>query len=427
MTLDRRRFLSAALAATAAPLVLAAPSELLPAARGRRVVIVGGGWGGLTAARRLRELAPELEVVLLEKNAAFWSLPLSNKWLVGLIEEDFLRHDYPAAARAFGYTYIQAEVTAIDRERRQVRTARGAVGYDWLILAAGIGHHYGAWFGDDRRAADEARQKFPNAFAADGSHSALRRKLEEFRGGDLLMTIPPAPSRCPPAPYERAMMIGWWLKSRKIKGRLTVVDPGVAPMGFDRVFREHYADQITYLSQARIAAVDPFRRTVTTDFDDLRFDDAILMPPQRAGELVSQAGLTGADGWAAVDPVGLHVPGDERAFLIGDLLGKVSPDFGFFPKTGQLASRLGGIVARRIAAQAQGKAVERQAPDSVCYVYENIDPAETTKVETSYRLRVDGALVQSGRQSHDAQPRDEDRAWARGMFAEFLPPRGEGA
>ncbi|MDO9065119.1 MAG: FAD/NAD(P)-binding oxidoreductase, partial [Sulfuricella sp.] len=132
MPLNRRTFLAASAALCAAPFIGRA-AEMLPRSKGRRVVIVGGGWGGLSAARHLRDLAPDLEVVLLEKNPAFWSCPLSNKWLVNLADTRFLVHDYASAARAYGYTFIQTEVSAIDRDTRRVVTAQGTLDYDWLI------------------------------------------------------------------------------------------------------------------------------------------------------------------------------------------------------------------------------------------------------------------------------------------------------
>jgi NADH dehydrogenase FAD-containing subunit len=121
--------------------------------------MVGGGWGGLTAARHLRELAPELDVVLVEKNAAFRSLPLSNKWLVGLAPQAGRGKDYATLAREQGYNFVQAEVIAIDRDGRRVVTSGGTLEYDWLVLAVGIRYDYAPWFGDDSRAAEHASCK----------------------------------------------------------------------------------------------------------------------------------------------------------------------------------------------------------------------------------------------------------------------------
>lgn len=424
--MNRRGFLAASLAA---PFIVRA-ADLLPSGPRRRAVVVGGGWGGLSAARRLQELAPELEVVLLEKNAAFRSLPLSNKWLAGLVDDKLLVHDYSAAARAFGYTFIQAEVAAIERDRRRIVTSQGTLAYDWLVLAVGIRYNYEAWFGDDRRVSEYARRNYPCAYIAGDEPAALRAKLDSFTGGDLLMTLPPTPYRCPPSPYERACLIGWQLKSRKIKGRLTILDPNSPVLGFSRIFSEHYKEQIVYVPQARIKSVDPFNKIIATDLADFRFDDAILMAPQQAGELAWQAGLIARDdagrstGWADQHPVHLHAREDERVFLIGDLIDKASPLFGFYPKSGQMASRLGHIAAREIAARAKGVAPETLLPDSACYVYTSFEPAEMTRVDSTYRFRGDGLIVQSSKQHHDPNPRDEDLQWAKGMFGELLGFKG---
>jgi NADPH-dependent 2,4-dienoyl-CoA reductase/sulfur reductase-like enzyme len=418
MLLKRRRFLLAAAALGSTPLLRAAPTE-------KRVVIVGGGWGGLGAARHLRAHAPELDVVLIERNAQFRSLPLSNKWLLGRIDGAALTHDYQAAARAWGYRFVQAEASAIDRERRRVQTSAGGFDYDWLVLALGIRHDHAAWFGDDRETADYARTHFPSAYTAGPELAVLREKLARFTGGTLLMTVPPLPYRCPPAPYERAVLIADWLEARRIPGKLLVLDPNTPTQGFQQIFDERHPQRIDYRSQTRITALDPRRRTLQTEFDDFAFDDAILMPPQQAGDLAWQAGLVGKDsGWAAADPLSFASRADERIFVVGDMLDRVSPLFGHYPKSGQMASRQGRIVARRIAALARGETPPREFPDSICHIATRLDPPEALRIEASFRLRGDGVLMQQSRTTRDAQPRGEDLAWAEGMFREFLAPPG---
>lgn len=391
------------------------------------MVIVGGGWAGLTAARHLRQLAPELDVVLIDKDSSFRSLPLSNKWLVDRTPAALPQQDYAAPARAYGYQVIRAEVSAIDRDRRRIHAVQGTLSYDWLILAAGIRYDYSAWFGDDARAADQARRHYPAGFVT-GELDALKRKLAEFKGGDLVMTIPPPPYRCPPAPYERAVMIAWMLKTRGIKGQLILVDPGGGMQRFNRMFAERYKDQIVHLTHAPVKSIDPFKKTLTTDFDELRFDDAILIPPQQAADLVWQAGLIGRDaegkasGWAEVDPLHLHAPGDERVFLIGDLLGKVSPLFGHYPKSAHMANRLGRIAAEEIASRARGKPPQLSLPDSICHVFTDAEPMEMMRIDAQYRLRGDAVIAQTIRQHDDPQPRGEDVQWAQALYAEFLAP-----
>jgi NADPH-dependent 2,4-dienoyl-CoA reductase/sulfur reductase-like enzyme len=426
---SRRGFLGASLSLCAAPLLALSPTELLPRAKGRRVVIVGGGWGGLTAARHLRDLAPDLEVVLIERNPRFWSLPLSNRWLANQVETRQIVHDYAAAAQAHDYTFIQAEATAIERDSRRVVTTRGALKYDWLVLAVGIRYDFAAWFGDDRRAIDHARRNFPCAFIPGDELPALKRKLDGFGGGDFVMTLPPLPYRCPLSPYERACMIGAQFKARKTKGRLIVIDPNPVAQRYSATFAEQYKEQIVYVPQARVKSVDPFNKTISTDFDDFRFDDAILMAPQQAGDLVWQAGLIGRDaggrptGWAEQHPVHLHAIEDQRVFLIGDLLGRVSPLFGHYPKSGHMANRLGRIAAREIAARARGVAPETLLPESSCLMYTRAEPPETVRIDTRYRFRGDGLIEQTVRQHYDPNPRGEDVAWAESMFGEFLAPQ----
>jgi NADPH-dependent 2,4-dienoyl-CoA reductase/sulfur reductase-like enzyme len=426
MKFGRRRFLAASLTACAAPLFAQQAPALLPAAKGRRVVIVGGGWGGLSAARQLRALAPELEVVLLERNPSFFAMPLSNKWLAGLVDEKLLTHDIRAAANAYGYTFLQAEATAIDRDRRRVHTANGALDYDWLVLAVGIRHDYAAWFGEERRAIEEAGTRFACAWTPGDEFRALKARLDNFKGGDLVMTVPPPPYRCQLAVYERALVIGHLFKTRAVPARLTLLDPNPPPQRFADVFEEQYKDQIAVMPHARLKSVDPFAKTVVTEFDDIRFDEALLMPPQQAGDLAWQAGLIGRtaegkpSGWAAQDPLHLHAVGDERIFLVGDLIDRASPLFGHYPKSGHLASHLGRIAAQEIAARAKDKTAATLLPESSCFVSTRMAPLESLRIDTQYRLRGDGLIVQTTKQHFDPNPRGEDADWAKGMFGEML-------
>jgi NADH dehydrogenase FAD-containing subunit len=150
------------------------------------------------------------------------------------------------------------------------------------------------------------------------------------------------------------------------------------------------------------------------------------MPPQQAGDLAWQAGLIGKDsagqptGWAEQDAVHLHAKGDERVFLVGDLIDKASPLFGHYPKSGHLANRLGRIAAQEIAARARGGEPPKLLPDSVCYVHTNVEPMEMMRIDALYRLRGDGLIMQTTKQSFDPNPRGEDVQWAESMYSEFL-------
>ena len=256
------------------PLIHTPGQALMPKGAAPRVVVVGGGWGGLTVAKHLRRLAPQAEVVLLEKNNVFFSCPLSNKWLVDVVDESFLTYDYLRVSERHGYRFVQCEVQEVDRTARRVHTTAGWLDYDFLVLAPGIRYGYEAWFGNDRRAAEATRARFPSAYVPNAEHHALKRALHAFKGGDWVMTLPPPPQRCPPSPYERACLVAWWFKTHNIKGKVTILDhkPGVAPIGagFRAAFSELYKDQITYVPNAHIQQVDPFNKTIKTSAGDMR-------------------------------------------------------------------------------------------------------------------------------------------------------------
>ena len=162
----------------AAPAVLNSESRLLPpASKKPRVVICGGGWGGMTAARYVRQYVPNADVVLLERNPTFWSGPMSNKWLVDIVNTDFVHHDMTHAANKYGYRLIQTEVNGFDRAKRQVRTAHGVVDYDYLILSGGIRDNFEAWFGEDREAVAYTSKHFNSAYIPNAKMHTVKAKL----------------------------------------------------------------------------------------------------------------------------------------------------------------------------------------------------------------------------------------------------------
>lgn len=420
MKAGRRQFL---LAAGLLPLV-----RPLRAAAGERVLIVGGGWGGLSAASHLKRLAPDLDVQLVDRQPAFTSFALSNRWLVDRGISAIQRQDYAALASARGYRFVQASVDSIDREQRIASTSAGRLPYDWLVLAPGVRENFAAWQVNDAATIAELRQRHSGAMVNAADLPALKKRLAGFKRGDLLMTIPPAPYRCPPAPYERAMLIAWWLKTQKISGKLIIIDPNPMMPAFKSILLDRFKDQITYLDHAKVRQIDPVRKTVSTDIDDIRFDEALLCPPQEAADLLWQAGLIRQDdsgratGWADQASLSFRSVADERVFIIGDAAGLASPLFGHYPKTGHVANRMGAIVAQQIAARSTGKTYPPLLPESVCHVLSSIEPDEQTRIETTYRQRGDGFLMQQVKQVRNPNPDGEDVAWAESMYRDFLLP-----
>lgn len=409
----RRQLLLGSAAILCAPHIIATPAR-------PRVVVIGGGWGGLAAARAL---AGACEVTLVERQARFVALPLSNRWLAGRADNRRLQYDYAPAAAAFGYRIMQAEVLAIDRPARRVDTRGGPLSYDWLLIAGGISEDPGALFAGDASATRHYSEHFASAYTSDAALEKLKQRLDGFTGGEFLLTLPLAPYRCPPAPYERAVLIAHAIKNRRLKAHLTVVDPNPPWPAFQRIFAERYHHEVSYLPNTRLRQLDPYRQVATLDIDEIRFAAAIIMPPQGAASLCRSAGLTApGNAWAATDARHFGSLADERLFVVGDSVGSVSPIFGHYPKTGQMASRMGQIAASEILARMAGSRSEPALPDSTCYAWVDMEPAERVRIDTSYRLRGDGELVQNIRQRREHQPGNEDDIWLDAHLQALLGP-----
>ncbi|MEQ1593699.1 MAG: FAD/NAD(P)-binding oxidoreductase [Casimicrobium sp.] len=418
MSLDRRQFLTAAAStatvlaansnAATAPLPFLIGSQTSPLiAKGKapRVVVCGGGWGGLTVSKYLRKLAPDAEVIMLERNNTFFSCPMSNKWLIDVVDTQFLTYEYLQVSERHGYRYIQSEILAIDRDAKRVVTNLGWLDYDYLVMAPGIRYNYEAWFGNDRRAAEATKARFPAAYVPNAEHFALKRALHDFKGGEWVMNLPPPPQRCPPSPYERACLVAWWFKKHSIKGHITILDhkDGVRPIGigFRTAFSELYKDIITYVPNAHVKEIDPFAKRIKTAAGDVKFDHAVLMAPHQAGDIAWKAGAIGMNaegkptGWTAVDPLMLTMKSDPNVYVIGDAVGMVSPQFLFYPKAGHVANQHGRIVAKYIAERIAGRAPKYALPDNLCYMLVNGEPREAINVQFDYKLNAEGIIEQS--------------------------------
>lgn len=416
-----------------APLAIHSNTQLLPRrGKGPRIVICGGGWGGMTAARFLPERIPDADVVLLEKNPTFWSGPMSNKWLVDIVNTDFVNHDMLEPANKYGYTLINTEVTAFERDKKQVRTAHGLIDYDYLILSGGIRNAYDAWFGNDLYAAEYTRKHFPNAYIPNAEMFALKNKLKAFKGGTIVMTLPPPPHRCPPSPYERACLMAWHIKKNKIPGKIIILDPKpkIAPIGegYKAAFEELYPDIITHVPNAVVKEVDPFNKKIKTAAGDFTFDDAVLMPPHQASDMVWYADLIGKDengkptGWADMHPRLFTANSDDNVYFVGDCMGMISDQFGHYPKSGHVAHAIAKIVSQNLYERITGKEIVPVLPDNLCYMMVNGDPQEEISVKFEYEVDATGKVLQT-QIDMDVRSTDlvqEDFDWIKSRFNDFL-------
>ena len=310
----RRHFLKLSAAAGLAPAVVSAQGRA-------KVVVIGGGFGGATAARTLKSLQPALDVTLVEPNPVYTSCPFSNAVLANLREIDRQQFGYDGIKSA-GVTVAQTSATAVDAEAKSVTLADGnRLSYDRLVMTPGIDFNWGAIAGYDEAAA----QKMPHAWKAGDQTVLLRRQLQAMDdGGLVVMSAPANPFRCPPGPYERASLIAYWLKIWKPKSKLLLLDSKDA-FSKQRLFQNGWAELYPGMIEwvplskgGKVTSVDPATLTLTTEFASHKAAVANVIPPQKAGAIAAQAGVADRTGWCPVEPVafestlrpGIHVLGD---------------------------------------------------------------------------------------------------------------------
>lgn len=392
----------AVLGITVAATSLFAPSILRAQSAGR-IVVVGGGFGGAACARALKRADARLQVTLIEPNKTFISCPLSNAVIAGLRKMEAQQFGYDKLA-AEGITVVAQAATAIDAQKRSVTTADGtAFGYDRLVLSPGIDFHLEALPGYD----DAASEKMPHAWKAGAQTLLLRRQLEAMAdGGTVAIAIPANPSRCPPAPYERASLIAHYLKTNKPRSKVLILDAKDSfsqQRLFETAWKELYGDMIerVALSQGgRVTSVDPATMTIVTEFGNYTPDVANVIPPQRAGRIGEIAGATDATGWCPIDPVSFESRLVKNIHVIGDAcLG------GGIPKSASAASAQGKACASAIVNLLAGRAPEAPRLTGVCF--NTVAPGYGFSLAGNYQPKGDiFAEVEGGATSPVDAPRE---------------------
>lgn len=344
---SRRRFLQVTLALSAGAGGVGCASTSVRA--GGRVVVIGGGFGGATAAKYLRLWSQgSIEVTLVERNVSFISCPLSNLVIAGNLPITELIRSYDGLKK-HGVRVIQGEVTAIDGERREVRLASSEVlGYDRLVVAPGIDFMFDAVPGLTREISET---RILHAFKAGPQTVGLRKQLEQMPdGGVFALCVPKVPYRCPPAPYERASLVAHYFKNNKPKSKVLILDanPDIASKKglFEHEWREHLNDHLEHRADHQITQLDAAQRTLRFSMGETVKADVInLIPPHSAGALARNAGLANEGGrWCGVDWLSFESTVAKNIHVIGDAT-QAAPAM---PKSGTMANTAGKVVAAAI-------------------------------------------------------------------------------
>jgi sulfide dehydrogenase [flavocytochrome c] flavoprotein subunit len=307
---NRRDFLKRT-AASAAALSLSAPAIAQNA---------GGGFAGATCARALKRLDPRIAVTLVEASHTFTACPFSNNVIAGLRDLKAQQFDYKKLEGAVEITFEPA--TRIDAGARTVILGEVArIPYDRLVLAPGIDIRWDGLPGYNEAAAE----RMPHAWRAGEQTLLLRKQLESMNDGGLVVISSPAnPFRCPPGPYERASLIAHYLKTRKPKSKLIILDAkdAFSKQGlFLAAWKELYPELIEWVPLSkggRVTAVDPKTNTLTTEFGSHRAAVANVIPPQRAARIAETAGVADKTGWCPIDPVTFESKLQQNIHVIGD-------------------------------------------------------------------------------------------------------------
>lgn len=374
--------------AAGAPAVATHRMADLPKARGPRLVVVGGGTSGLTIAKYAKKEFPQFDVVLVEKRDMYSSCFTSNLWYAGLITLEFLAdHSFLDAAVNNRYIYFNATATGLDRASRTLTTSEGDIQYDWLVIAPGISYDYAKIGVTDPDTRTALRQTYPGGFVSPTEHVTIHRKVREFEGGVFIQTVPSGNYRCLPAPYERSCLIASLIKKNRIKGKVIILDANpevtIKAEGFHAAFDQLYKGIIEYKPNTAVKGVDVAKRTIETDFDSYKFDDAAIYPNVRASTLIEQFGLMAPSTKsnqkeADIDTRFYNLVGDPRVYVTGD--SRPHP----YSKSANTSNSEAHYIAKVLAARAQGREISWTTPETICYSVVNAFPMEAISVKAHY-------------------------------------------
>jgi sulfide dehydrogenase [flavocytochrome c] flavoprotein chain len=359
---SRRDFLQTAAAGATAALF---PLPAFAQGAGGRVVVVGGGFAGATCARALKKLDPRITVTLVETSQTFTACPFSNEVIAGLRDLKDQQFNY-AKIGADGVVLSFGTATAVDPQARAVTLANGTrLPYDRLVLAPGIDLRWDGLPGYT----DAAAERMPHAWKAGEQTTLLRRQLEAMEdGGLVVISAPPNPYRCPPGPYERASLIAYYLKTKKPRSKVMVLDAkdAFSKQGlFVAAWKELYPSHLEWVSLStggKVTSVEPATNTVVTEFGRHRAAVANIVPPQKAGHIAEVAGVADRTGWCPINPVTFESTLQPNIHVIGDAC-----IAGAMPKSGFAANSEGKVCAAALVKLLAGEKPEEPRLLNTCY------------------------------------------------------------
>ncbi|HWU34518.1 MAG TPA: NAD(P)/FAD-dependent oxidoreductase [Methylovorus sp.] len=420
MSIDRRSFLKLSSAAA----LLTGCSPMLRAA-GRpkpRVVVVGGGYAGAAAAKYLKLWGGNaVDVVVVEPSSQFVSCPLSNLVLGGSKTIDELTFSYAALRKNHDLQWVRDTVVAIDPEHKKLILGRSDFGYDKLILAPGVDFIYDALPGLESEA---ARKQVPHAWKAGEQTVNLRRQLESMPDdGVFVMSIPKAPYRCPPGPYERVCQVAFYFKQHKPKARIIVLDANpeiVSKKGlFTKAWADLYPGMIEYRPNSVVVEVDVAGHTLMTEFDSIKGDVLNVIPPQRAGIPAQLVHANNVDQrWCEVDFLTYESMVVPNVHIIGDAVSAA------LPKSAHMATSQARVCANAVLAALTEQPIDTSPVfANTCYSY--VTDHMAMHVANVYRynqakkimLSAEGGGVSDAPSEVEA---DYARYWAQNIWSDVL-------
>lgn len=420
MKLNRRTFIGAA---TAVAGTMSSPMVMAAGHGKPRVVVVGGGAGGATAARYIaKDSKGEIDVTLIEPTRAYYTCFFSNLYIGGFREMASIGHTYGALA-AGGVNVVHDWAVGVDRDAKTVALAGGgSVAYDKLILSPGIDFVDGAVPGWDLN----AQNAMPHAYKAGSQTELLRSQIMAMpAGGTYVMVAPPNPFRCPPGPYERVSMVAHLLKKTNPTAKIIIADPkgAFSKMGlFQEGWDTHYSGMIDWIGEefgGGNVSVDPGAMTVTIDGEVTKVDACNVIPAMKAGLIAHQADVTDGN-WAPVNAADMSTKADADIYVLGD-----SSQQGDMPKSGFSANSQAKVCANAVRGALTGSTVFPAKFSNTCWSL--IDTDNGVKVGATYEAtaekiaKVDGFISQTGESAELRKTTfEESEGWYAGITADMF-------